>query len=109
MKKILLALSLFALPVLATTDAFAWGGGSWNRSASYTGRYGNTYNANVSGSYGGGSWNRSASVSGPYGSASRNTSGHYGGFGCYGAYGGFHAGYVSGPNGTVGVYRRAVW
>jgi hypothetical protein len=36
-----------------STNALAWGGGSWNRSgsASYTGRYGNTYSRN-SGPYG---------------------------------------------------------
>jgi hypothetical protein len=74
-----------AATLLMSTNALAWGCGGWNRSgsASFTGRYGNTYSANYSrgGSFGGG--------------------GYYGG--------GFRGGYVSGPYGAAyigGVYRR---
>ena len=58
------AATLFVLP----PDALAWGCGSWSRSgsASYTGRYGNTYSR---------SWNSSGS-------------GYH-----YGGWGGYHGGY----------------
>jgi uncharacterized membrane protein len=86
LRKILaLTVAVSAAPLLMSTNALAWGCGGWNRSgsASFTGRYGNTYSANYSrgGSFGGG--------------------GYYGG--------GFRGGYVSGPYGAAyigGVYRR---
>jgi len=107
-----------AATLLMSTNALAWGCGGWNRSgsASFTGRYGNTYSANYSrgGSFGGGGWNRygSGSVTGPYGntySRSYSGSGYYG-RGYYA--GGFRGGYVSGPYGAAhvgGVYRRPYW
>ena len=88
--------------LLMSADARAWGGGSWNRSgsASYTGRYGNTYSRNYSssGSFAGGGYHGGGYYGGGY---------HYGGRGAYygggGGYygGGFHpgsflAGYASG-------------
>jgi uncharacterized membrane protein len=86
LRKILaLTVAVSAATLVMSTDALAWGCGGWNRSgsASFTGRYGNTYSANYSrgGSFGGG--------------------GYYGG--------GFRGGYVSGPYGAAyigGVYRR---
>jgi uncharacterized membrane protein len=86
LRKILaLTVAVSAATLLTSTNAPAWGCGGWNRSgsASFTGRYGNTYSANYSrgGSFGGG--------------------GYYGG--------GFRGGYVSGPYGAAyigGVYRR---
>jgi uncharacterized membrane protein len=86
LRKILaLTVAVSAATLLMSTNALAWGCGGWNRSgsASFTGRYGNTYSANYSrgGSFGGG--------------------GYYGG--------GFRGGYVSGPYGAAyigGVYRR---
>jgi hypothetical protein len=113
LRKILaLTVAVCAATLLMSTNALAWGCGSWNRSgsASFTGRYGNTYSANYSrsGSFGGGGWNRSGygSVTGAYG----NTYSRSYGSGYYG--GGFHAGYVSGPYRTAygaGVYRRRIW
>jgi hypothetical protein len=105
------AISAATLPL--STSALAWGCGGWNRSgsASFTGRYGNTYSGNYSrgGSFGGGGWNRygSGSVTGAYGNTYSRS---YSGSGCYG--GGFHAGYASGPYGAAyvgGVYRRPLW
>jgi uncharacterized membrane protein len=86
LRKILaLTVAVSAATLLMSTNALAWGCGGWNRSgsASFTGRYGNTYSTNYSrgGSFGGG--------------------GYYGG--------GFRGGYVSGPYGAAyigGVYRR---
>src|ERR1700739_79259 len=62
-KIFLLTAAVCAATLLTSADALAWGGGSWNRSgsASYTGRYGNSYSRSYSGSgsfsgdrYGGG-------------------------------------------------------
>ena len=79
LRKILtLTVSIFAgTLVVLPPNALAWGGGSWNRSgsASYTGRYGNTYSRSWSGSGGG------------Y---------HYGGWG------GYHGGYYGGGGGYYG-------
>ena len=114
LRKILaLTVAVCAATLLTSTNALAWGCGSWNRSgsASVTGRYGNTYSANYSrsGSYGGGGWNRYGSVSGT-GAYGNTYSRSYSGSGYYG--GGFHAGYVSGPYGAAyaaGVYCRPIW
>jgi hypothetical protein len=114
LRKILaLTVAVYAVTLLMPTNTLAWGCGSWNRSgsATFTGRYGNTYSANYSrsGSYGGGSWNRSGSISGT-GAYGNTYSRSYSGSGYYG--GGFHAGYVSGPYGSAyaaGVYRRPIW
>ena len=102
LRKILaLSVAVSAATLIMSTNALAWGGGSWNRSgsASYTGRYGNTYSRNYSssGSFAGGGYH-----GGGY---------HYGGGGGYYG-GGFHAGYVAGPYGAAyvgGVYRRPIW
>ena len=107
LRKILaLTVAVSAATLLMFTNALAWGCGGWNRSgsASFTGRYGNTYSANYS--RGGGGWNRygSASVAGAYGNTYSRS---YSGSGYYG--GGFRGGYVSGPCGAAyvgGVYRR---
>src|SRR5271166_2366918 len=101
LRKILaLSVAVSAATLIMSTNALAWGGGSWNRSgsASYTGRYGNTYSRNYSssGSFAGGGYHGGGYYGGGY---------HYGG-------GGFHAGYVSGPYGAAyvgGVYRRPIW
>jgi hypothetical protein len=92
-----------------STNVLAWGYGGWSRSgsATFTGRYGNTYSANWSrGASFGGGWNRYGygSVTGPYGNTYSRI---YVGSGYNG--GGFHGGYVSGPYGSAyvgGVYRR---
>ena len=114
LRKILaLTIAVCAATLLLCADALAWGGGSWNRSgsASFTGRYGNTYSGSYSrsGSFGGGGWNRygSGSVTGAYGNTYSRS---YSGSGYYG--GGFRGGYVSGPYGAAyigGVYRRPYW
>jgi hypothetical protein len=113
-----LIVAVSAATLLMSTNALAWGCGGFNRSgsASFTGRYGNTYSGNYSrgGSFGGGGWNRygSGSVTGSYGntySRSYSASGSYG-RGYYA--GGFRGGYVSGPYGAAyvgGVYRRPYW
>ena len=105
------AISAATFPL--STNVSAWGYGGWNRSgsATFTGRYGNTYSANWSrsGGFGGGGWNRYGygAVTGPYG----NTySRRYYGSGYYG--GGFRGGYVYRPYGSAyvgGVYRRPFW
>jgi hypothetical protein len=105
LRKILaLTFAVFAATLLMSTNALAWGCGGWNRSgsASFTGRYGNTYSGNYSrgGSFGGGGWNRYGNTY----SRSYSGSGYYGG--------GFRGGYVSGPYGAAyvgGVYRRPYW
>jgi hypothetical protein len=87
LRKILtLAVSICAgALVVLPPNALAWGGGSWNRSgsASYTGRYGNTYSR---------SWSSSGSGY------------HYGGWGGYhgGYYGGYHGAYYGGGGGYYG-------
>jgi hypothetical protein len=92
LRKILaLTVAACAATLLMSADALAWGCGSWSRSgsASYTGRYGNTYSRSYSGSgYHYGGW-------GGY-----HYGGYYGGGGGYYG-GGFHpgrflAGYASG-------------
>jgi hypothetical protein len=101
-----LTVAVCVATLLMSADARAWGGGSWNRSgsASYTGRYGNTYSRNYSssGSFAGGGYHGGGYYGGGY---------HYrAGGGYYG--GGFHAGYVSTPYGAAyaaGVYRRPIW
>jgi hypothetical protein len=87
---------VYTTALFTSVDALAWGCGSWSRSgsASFTGRYGNTYSRSWSGSgsgyrYGGG---------GGY---------HYGGY--YGGGGGYYAagfrpgGYLAGY--AAGVYN----
>jgi hypothetical protein len=107
-----LIVSASAATLLMSTNALAWGCGGWNRSgsASFTGRYGNTYSGNYSrgGSFGGGGWNY-------YGSGFVTDSRSYSASGSYGRgyYArGFRGGYVSGPYGAAyvgGVYRRPYW
>jgi DNA helicase II / ATP-dependent DNA helicase PcrA len=106
-----LATSMATLPLC--TNVLAWGCGGWSRSgsATFTGRYGNTYSGNWSrsGGFGAGGWNRSGygSITGPYGNTYSRS---YYGSGYYG--GGFRGGYVSGPYGSAyvgGVYRRPYW
>jgi hypothetical protein len=112
-KILALTVAVSAATLLMSTNALAWGCGGWNRSgsASFTGRYGNTYSGSYSrsGSFGGGGWNRygSGSVTGAYGNTYSRS---YSGSGYYG--GGFRGGYVSGPYGGAyvgGVYRRPYW
>ena len=68
--------------LLIPSEAMAWGGGSWSRSgsASYTGRYGNTYSRSYSSS---GSGYHGGGYYGGY---------HYGGGSYYGGGGGYYAG-----------------
>ena len=85
-KILILAVSICAATLcVLPPDALAWGCGSWSRSgsASYTGRYGNTYSR---------SWNSSGSGY------------HYGGWGGYhgGYYGGYHGAYYGGGGGYYG-------
>jgi hypothetical protein len=95
LRKILaLTVALCVATLLMPANAMAWGGGSWNRSgsASYTGRYGNTYSRNYSssGSFGGGGYRYGGYRYGGY---------HYGGGAYYGGGvrpGGFLAGYAAG-------------
>jgi hypothetical protein len=86
LRKILaLTVAVCAATLLMSADALAWGCGSWSRSgsASYTGRYGNTYSRSYSGSGSG------------Y---------HYGGWGGYhGGWGGYHYG---GYYGGGGEYKQ---
>jgi hypothetical protein len=91
LRKILaLTVAVCAATLLMSADALAWGGGSWNRSgsASFTGRYGNTYSRSYSGS---GSFSGDRYGGGGY---------HYGGGGYgYGGGGGYHYGYGGGGGG----------
>src|SRR5215471_11594899 len=61
-KTLVLCAAIFAATFLLSTNVLAWGCGGWSRSgsATFTGRYGNTYSANwsCSGGFGGGGWNR---------------------------------------------------
>src|SRR5262245_38297908 len=95
-KILVLTVAVYATALFSCANALAWGCGSWNRSgsASYTGRYGNTYSR---------SWSSSGSGYhyGGYGGGYHYGGGAYygGGGGYYG--GGFHpgsflAGYASG-------------
>ena len=112
-KSLALSVAISAATFPLSTNVSAWGYGGWNRSgsATFTGRYGNTYSANWSrsGGFGGGGWNRYGygAVTGPYGNTYSRS---YYGSGYYG--GGFRGGYVSCPYGTAyagGVYRRPFW
>jgi hypothetical protein len=91
-KIFILSFTACAATLLFSDNAWAWGCGSWSRSgsASFTGRYGNTYSRSFSSSGSGYHY-------GGYGGY------HYGGYYGGGAYygGGFHpgafaAGYASG-------------
>src|SRR5271156_513747 len=107
LRKILpLTVAVCVATLLMSAEARAWGGGSWNRSgsASYTGRYGNTYSRNYSssGSFAGGGYHGGGYYGGGY---------HYGGVGGYYG-GGLPAGCCFAPHGTAyaaGVYRRPIW
>src|SRR5208283_3590484 len=71
LRKILaLSVAVSAATLIMSTNALAWGGGSWNRSgsASYTGRYGNTYSRNYSssGSFAGGGYHGGGYYGGGY-------------------------------------------
>ena len=104
LRKILVfTLVVYTTAVFTSADALAWGCGSWNRSgsASFTGRYGNTYSRSWSGSGSGyryGGW-------GGY---------HYGGGGGY-HYGGYYGGgggyYAAGfrPGGYLAGYAAGVY
>jgi hypothetical protein len=91
LRKILsFTLVVYAAALFTSANALAWGCGSWNRSgsASYTGRYGNTYSRSYSssGSFSGGGY-------------------HYGGYHYGGAYygGGYH--YATGGGYYGGGFR----
>ena len=77
-KILVLTAAVYAAALFSSTDALAWGCGSWNRSgsASYTGRYGNTYSR---------SWSSS-------GSGYHYGGYHYGGGAYYGGGGGYYGG-----------------
>jgi len=107
-KILVLTAAVYVTALFSSADALAWGCGSWNRSgsASYTGRYGNTYSRNWSssgsgyhyGGYGGGYHYGGGTYYG--GGYHSGDSAYYGGGGGYYA-GGFHpgsylAGYASG-------------
>ena len=71
LRKILaFSFAVSAAALIMSTNALAWGGGSWNRSgsASYTGRYGNTYSRNYSssGSFAGGGYHSGGYYGGGY-------------------------------------------
>ena len=91
-KILVLAVASCMATLLLPSEAMAWGCGSWNRSgsASYTGRYGNTYSR---------SWSSSGSGYhyGGYGGGYR-----YGGGSYYG--GGYHYGGGVSYAGGVGYY-----
>ena len=90
LRKILgFTLVVYALALFTPADTLGWGCGSWSRSgsASFTGRYGNTYSR---------SWSGSGSGYRYGGSGGYHYGGYYGGGRYYG--GGFHPGlaYASG-------------
>ena len=97
LRKILgFTLVVYALALFTPAGALGWGCGSWSRSgsASFTGRYGNTYSPSWSGSGSGyryGGWGGSH-----YG-------GYYGGGRYYG--GGFHPGLAYAAGYASGVYN----
>ena len=102
LRKILVfTLVVYATALFTSADALAWGCGSWNRSgsASFTGRYGNTYSR---------SWSGSGSGYGGWGGY------HYGGGGGY-HYGGYYGGgggyYAAGfrPGGYLAGYAAGVY
>jgi hypothetical protein len=105
LRKILgFTLVVYAIALFTPADALAWGCGSWSRSgsASFTGRYGNTYSRSWSGS---GSGYRYGGWGGYHDGGWRGY--HYGGY--YGGGGGYYAagfrpgGYLAGY--AAGVYN----
>ena len=91
-KILVLTVATCMATLLIPSKAMAWGGGSWNRSgsASYTGRYGNTYSRSWSGS---GSGYHYGGYGGGYHYGGGTYSGyHYGGGGYYGDGGGYYGG-----------------